>query len=263
MSKTILKCLQCERNAQITFVIIFSFYLLSAFIVCLCFLCEFRKCSSASDCQLSDCVCAGERVYDMAEVEYESGAVAVSSQWMCSIVSNEHLVSHTCMTLYDDSHWIEVTMFGSSAICTSKSFDNTCDATQMTHSSLIFRFSFIQVFFPVVDIVNNLWLLQWKEVARTRPPNYLIKSRERKKNRRLVHGEPRRMEKIERDRVMGINDIGKMVQNKNLLNLPLEWFRFTVRSMRMEKSMCIEKPIWYHRACIVWCDSWLPFTCTI
>lgn len=43
-----------------------------------------------------------------------------------------------------------------------------------------------------------------------------------KKNRRLVHGEPRRMEKIERDRVMGINDIGKMVQNKNLLNLPLE-----------------------------------------
>lgn len=82
---------------------------------------------------------------------YKSSAVVVSSsEYVCSIVSNEHLVSLTPARLPTTiCHWIEVTMFtyfGSSAICTSKSFDNTCNATQTTHLyviSVLFLFFFL------------------------------------------------------------------------------------------------------------------------
>lgn len=124
---------------------------------------------------------------------YKSSAVVVSSsEYVCSIVSNEHLVSLTLARLPTTiCHWIEVTMytyFGSSAICTSKSFDNTCNATQTTHLyviSVLFLFffshsldSFHYDFYSFrisiqtgslfisawnVTIVNGLWLSQWGE----------------------------------------------------------------------------------------------------
>lgn len=103
-----------NENTQITFVIIFSFYLLSI----LCSVCEFRMWLQYVGVCVSVCVW------------YQQIGCCCCGfiRWMGSIVSNEHLVSHT-QHLHLQFHSIEVMMFGSSAIFTNKSFDNTCDAT--------------------------------------------------------------------------------------------------------------------------------------
>lgn len=70
---------------------------------------------------------------------------------VCSIVSNAHLVSLTLARLpMTMCHWCRSDdVFGSFAICTSKTFDNTCNATQS------FRPYTISIFFLTFTCADN------------------------------------------------------------------------------------------------------------
>lgn len=135
-----------KRNAQITFIIILSLIsLLCSLFRSLFAFCEFCKCSSELRLLTHWLIVQVEWMNEcMAELEYKSVSVCgYITLNVFNCIKWAFSLSHTCMILFMTiSHWIKMMMFGSSAICTSKSFDSTCDATQTTQSSDRFRFEF-------------------------------------------------------------------------------------------------------------------------
>lgn len=126
------KMLSMREMTQITIVIIFplifTWFSFFFFFVCL-FVSISNENANLHNFQVSVSVCVNVKGYKSVSLRFHQVNVFNCIKWAFRL-SHLHFLQS-----YNNSIEIEVTMFGSSAIFTSKSLDNTCDVTNTNESS--------------------------------------------------------------------------------------------------------------------------------